>query len=311
MKLHSIQIVDQSVLCLLSVIFVANVAFAIRTCFDNAATQKASITKRFGTFWKTRFVLHSSTALWMVAQALKIESMWLPAGRTLGPRFLQLAADGTLCRLFLTLSIGLLEPFCIFTGILLCRSILSKKGAAELHLPNWKILKAATLTTAPFTAVYSGFAWMSFMDPDLAWEESRRVGFYFLGTFRRGNIKDCGGNTARYGCVQCFTPAALGITSAFVYLSAMLLLFGGLLRRLNGGIDRKKTVRLVPLQICLTVSMFCLLVLRATSVIGGSPFAWVFQISWAWNNIAIACLDLMFMQFLITAPVWDMTADHD
>lgn len=79
----------------------------------------------------------------------------------------------------------------------------SKKGAAELHLPNWKILKAATLTTAPFTAVYSGFAWMSFMDPDLAWEESRRVGFYFLGTFRRGNIKDCGGNTARYGWLFC------------------------------------------------------------------------------------------------------------
>ncbi len=53
--------------------------------------------------------------------------------------------------------------------------------------------------------------------------------------------------------MQCFIPAAVDITGAFVFLVAMLLLWGGLLKRLNGSVDRKKTTRLVPFQICFTV----------------------------------------------------------
>jgi hypothetical protein len=57
------------------------------------------------------------------------------------------------------------------------------------------LIKAAALLTAPFTVIYSGFAWMSVMKPELAWEQSRRVGFYFLGTYRKGNMKECLGSS--------------------------------------------------------------------------------------------------------------------
>ncbi len=56
--------------------------------------------------------------------------------------------------------------------------------------------------------------------------------------------------------------------------------------------------------------MFCLLFLRATTVISGSPFTWVFQIFWFWNNVAIVCVNAMFFQFLVNAPVWDSTVEH-
>lgn len=53
-------------------------------------------------------------------------------------------------------------------------------------------------------------------------------------------------------CTQCFIPAAFGIVSVFVYLIALLLLFGQLLKRLNGAIDRKKigTVFRISLTAC-------------------------------------------------------------
>ena len=70
------------------------------------------------------FFTHPCSSSVQVAQGLKMQFLWVPVGRRLPPLYQQWADDGTLCRLFLTLGTGMLEPFCVFTGILLCRGIL-------------------------------------------------------------------------------------------------------------------------------------------------------------------------------------------
>ena len=57
-----------------------------------------------------------------LSQMLRLESLWLPSISLAG---LDKFADaGVRCRIYLTCSLGILEPFCLFTGILLSRGIL-------------------------------------------------------------------------------------------------------------------------------------------------------------------------------------------
>ena len=60
-----------------------------------------------------------------VSQWLKMEMVWRYASDILPGGFQQWAQDGRLCRLYLTISVGLLEPFCAIAGLLLCRGLLT------------------------------------------------------------------------------------------------------------------------------------------------------------------------------------------
>jgi len=53
-----------------------------------------------------------------------VELFWSIASHFLPEGFRTWAVDGRLCRLHLTISNGILEPFCAFAGLLLCRGIL-------------------------------------------------------------------------------------------------------------------------------------------------------------------------------------------
>ena len=59
-----------------------------------------------------------------LAQWLRLEAFWQPGSQVFPNSVTQWTGNGTLCRIYLAVSMGLLEPFCLFTAVLLCRSVL-------------------------------------------------------------------------------------------------------------------------------------------------------------------------------------------
>lgn len=57
-------------------------------------------------------------------QWLRLEALWQPGSQVFPSKVTGWTGNGTLCRLYLCISMGLLEPFCLFTAVLLCRSVL-------------------------------------------------------------------------------------------------------------------------------------------------------------------------------------------
>lgn len=59
-----------------------------------------------------------------LSQWLRLEAFWQPGSEIFPDRVTQWTGNGTLCRVYFCVSMGLLEPFCLFTAVLLCRSVL-------------------------------------------------------------------------------------------------------------------------------------------------------------------------------------------
>lgn len=66
-------------------------------------------------------MIHCVSGL-QIAQWMSMELLWEPAAKYLPIG--DMIKDGRLCRWYLTVSFGFLEPFWIFMGILVCRGLL-------------------------------------------------------------------------------------------------------------------------------------------------------------------------------------------
>ena len=65
-----------------------------------------------------------------LAQWLRLSALWGPGSRILPERVTRWSRDGLLCRVHLTVSLGLLQPFFLLLALLLCRSALRRALAA-------------------------------------------------------------------------------------------------------------------------------------------------------------------------------------
>ena len=64
-----------------------------------------------------------------LAQWLRLFALWGPGSRILPERVTRWSRDGLLCRVYLCVSLGLLQPFFLLVALLLCRSALRSAQA--------------------------------------------------------------------------------------------------------------------------------------------------------------------------------------
>ena len=88
-----------------------------------------------------------------LAQWLRLEAIWEPGSRIAGRRVTRWGAHGWMCRIYLCLSLGVLQPLFLLTTLLLCRQGVRCRAArvpCRHTLPQHLVCRVMQLLQCPF-----------------------------------------------------------------------------------------------------------------------------------------------------------------
>lgn len=306
-RIATLRLIDYVVLGISGASFLVFLGCALYTIPWNRHRRKQVLTKDFNLFWKTRLCLQVCSAFWMLFQWLRLEALWQPGSHIFDTNVTNRTGGGQLCRLYICISMGLLEPFCLFTAVLLCRNVLSTRSSQSSGWPNTWVMSLALIMTLPFLAAQVVLAWMSVIIPGHDWERTSgpsEVGRYFLAPYVIGTDQQCD-NSDGQTCLLCFFPAASSCVGIIQGLVAALMLWLFVRRVLAAVINRRLRRRLHCFHLSFFAGLIALNTLRAVTVARGTPFSLAFQITWLVHFVSIPFVASVYTLFLVLIPVWD------
>ncbi|BDA49410.1 hypothetical protein COCOBI_14-0270 [Coccomyxa sp. Obi] len=270
--------------------------------------RRVHILVHFNVFWKSRAFLILVGGLWLLAQWLRLDAIWEPGSQISSARVTNWGKEGWMCRIYLVISLGLLQPLFLLSALLLCQQSTSRSGATKGRWPNGRVIGTAALGAVPVLIAQLVIAFISLafkQQVDLAHRHS--VLHYFFAPYAEGTPQECVvPQTPTHGirCTRCAFPAAACIASIALGACVLLLLLRATSRMMRGVINRPLQRRI---RIFHRTFAGALAIHEAAQVvtIAFSPFSWGFEVFWLASFLALPVLVCATCLPLAVLPVWD------
>ncbi|EFN51571.1 hypothetical protein CHLNCDRAFT_140060 [Chlorella variabilis] len=148
----------------------------------------------FSLLWRGRVALSLLSAAWAVSQLLRVSILWGANSVVLPQSITSWTGAGWM--IYLTVSLGLLQPLCAFTALLMLTAALSRRHRPEAaRHPNARLLGLAALCTLPVAAVQSVIAWLGvavqYQGRPIEASPRSVLGIFFA-TYWAGSPQQCG-----------------------------------------------------------------------------------------------------------------------
>ncbi|EIE19033.1 hypothetical protein COCSUDRAFT_67942 [Coccomyxa subellipsoidea C-169] len=270
--------------------------------------RQVHILVQFNIFWKIRTFLLLSGGFWLLAQWLRLDAIWEPGSQIMSPRVTDWAKEGWMCRIYLVISVGLLQPLFLLTALLLCRQSTSQSGATKGEWPNGRILCTAAIWTAPVFVSQLVIAFISLaFKQQVGLGHRKSVLHHFFAPYAVGMPQECGAAeepASGVSCTRCAFPAASCIASVTLGACVLLLLLRATARMMRGVINRPLQRRIRIFHRTFAVA---LVIHEATQAVttATSPFSWGFEVLWLASFLALPVLVAATCLPLALLPIWD------
>ncbi|KAK9832711.1 hypothetical protein WJX81_002865 [Elliptochloris bilobata] len=261
-------------------------------------------TRELSVFWRARIALQVSGALWLLAQWLRLFALWGPGSRIMPARVTRWSRNGLLCRAYLCVSLGLLQPFFLLVALLLCRSALSRARPERGMWPNAWVAAVAFAGAMPLLAAVAVVAWLGALLPGAHLEVTRsQLPSLFFAAFLAEDAPRCGPPAGRT-CALCVFPAATCIATG-VFALAYAIALGATTRAMARAAINKRLRRRVLTFQAATLSLLAAQQALQAATLAGAPGGWLFQLLWAACFAAQAALVATVCTSLVVRPVLD------
>eukprot|EP00884_Botryococcus_braunii_P006518 jgi/Botrbrau1/15868/Bobra.40_1s0052.1 len=285
-----------ALLCLLAALFVVPCTGAIRG---------RPLARHFNKYWKTRVVMELTAALWLLSQWLRLGGLWLPGSRIFPDSVPIWTRNGIFCRVYLTLALGLLQPFFLLLILLLCLSTLSRKRQQDGGWSNATVVGGAFLLSIPLLLMQAVVAWLGMFLPaghPGAWEDHPgTLLHYFFAAYSPVPTRLCRG---RKGCTLCSFPAASCIISLVSSVVYVVVIWRVTELMIKAAVNRRLQLRLRIFQL----SIILVLALNQATLgasVATSSLEWAFQVTWLAYFLTLPLLVTIVSVLLVIIPVWD------
>lgn len=261
--------------------------------------------KSFNGYWHARALLLLTGGLWVLVQILRLDSLWTPDSVILQwrPNITSWTRHGLLCRLYLTLSLGLFQPLFLLLTLMLCQGTLSRpKVHRRCTVPNLKAVSLAFIWTLPILLLQSVVAWISIFFNGNRWEsQPHSFLHFFFATYEFGSAYSCGALDANQ-CALCVFPAVADIVSVAFTTLYLLALWTTTSRMIIAAINRRIQRRLRTFQYVNLAALGAGEALRSCTLVS-TPYHWTFQMLWVMYWLTICLLVICTTWLLVVQPV--------
>ena len=264
-----------------------------------------------------RFLMLMCMAFWGASLILRLNVLWGPNSVVAGSSVTNWTSQGWLCRIFITLALGVTAPWACWLSVCMLASMLHTLqdtrvapgrekhlcclGPSRAHILG-KSVFLSFMITLPIAAMQSVIAWISLTltDNGQSIEESPTSSLgTFLAPFWYGDTMQCAyqpslsdeiSTTNTYACTMCVFPAAAVIVHGAWTVLFVLLLGYTTMKLCSMPVLSPRVSRLLKVFTAL-LSFSCLagLVCMGVSIYYQNPFAWSNQGLWLGYVTTVLC----------------------
>lgn len=307
---------DYTVWAIAGVCFVTALADALfllisSNCCSSAprsgpGTQNGGYLSKSSIMWYPRLLMYTAMAFWGASLILRLNVLWGPNSVVAGANVTNWTSQGWLCRIFITLALGVTAPLACWLGwcilaVIMCRVKLSESSQSpsthclgiDLHYVLQQSVIVSLLIALPIAAAQSVIAWISLTlqyDGGSLEESPTSVLGTFLAVFWYGDPTQCTigssptsdiSTTNEYACTMCVFPAASVIVHGIWTLVFAVALAYVAYQLCASSLLSKKLKRTVTLYaVMMSVGSIIGLVCMGTSIYYSNPFEWSNQGLW-------------------------------
>jgi hypothetical protein len=267
------------------------------------------------TLWYPRLLMYTAMAFWGASLILPLNVLWGPSSVVAGTNVTNWTSQGWLCRIFITLALGITAPLACWLGlcilaVIMCRlkvtESLPPSGDGEIgRPPNMHCLGidvghvlqhsviVSFLLVLPIAAAQSVIAWigltLQYNGGSLEESPTSSLGT-FLAVFWYGNPTQCTASTSptneisttnEYACTMCVFPAASVIVHGiWTLMFAAALVYVTHRLCISTLLSRKLKRTVVHFSLLMALGSIIGLVCMGTSIYYNNPFEWSHQGLW-------------------------------
>lgn len=315
---HSVvvRVLDWCALGLSCGVALVSVALALYVVPWTQVARQQAFTREFNFLWITRCCLQLLAALYSLSLNLRLQLLWSYDSLMINPHGFQTDA---MCRVYIGLTFGLLEPAFLLLVLFSCNNILKMptsheeyQGAEDMLSPppetpprtnpNLRILVWTVALTVPMCALQVFAALFSKILTNLPYHEAllRR----FFSASMPAIAEQCPSGVRHPNCVTCVFPEFSTLISAGLGLVYMLVLWHILGKVAKTAMNRTVAMRIRLLQMCITVFFCASVAVRGITVLF-DPYSLGFQGSRMAHVVCVCMLVLSVAAILVFKPVYD------
>lgn len=283
--------------------------------------------KNLNSLWPGRVALESLLAAWIFFQLLRLSTLWGTGSVVFPTSFTNWTGDGWMCRIYLTLSLGILQPLCSLSTLLLFSAATSPKRpkfnpndslptsnptSPPPPIAGMRELWAVALATAVFgiALIQAVIAWISVPMESLGLEvetDPRSALGIFFGTYWEGEGEDeCGTRTTDPSyCTLCTFPAA-AVLANFSWTCGYLLILWSTCSKITSTVVNRRLKHRIKTFAWIVGILSALGSSILALTVATGPFSWVNQTGWlvyfstVWGNVLVVSWEL------VIRPVYGM-----
>lgn len=271
----------------------------------------------------SRALMFIALAFWGASLILPLNVIWGPNSVVANSNVTNWTSQGWLCRIFITLALGVTSPLvCVLGVCMLMFMLLRVQESQETLVSQQSVCCVAPsksyifdrsvilsmLVTLPIAAAQSLVAWISlsisYNGGSIEESPTSLIGT-FLGLFWYGSPEQCDVNvfngvvnTNEYGCTMCVFPAA----SVIIHGVWVIILVMGLVyvayRLCRVPILRQNVKRRIKAYcICMSIACMTGLCCMGVSIAYHNPFGWANQGLWLGYvaTVFVTCIAVTYM----------------
>ncbi|CAL5224511.1 g7208 [Coccomyxa viridis] len=293
---------DYFIMAVSGLTFLACMGAALAVVPWTKAVRKLSVLVEFSIFWKARLFLVLIGAFWVLSQWLRLEAIWEPGSHIMPERVTAWGGEGWMCRIYLCISLGMLQPLFLLTAMLLCQQSISRRKNIVGNSPNKHVLGLACAWSVPLAVVQIIIAWVSLgFEDEVDLQHSSSVLHHFFAPYTEGTPSECG---SAGSCTRCYFPAAACIASVIFCVVVGIMLWRASVFMIHRVINRTLQRRLRTFLGLFVSALFVNQAAQSASV-AASPFQWGHQIAWLISFLALPVLVGATVLLLVVLPALD------
>jgi hypothetical protein len=264
-----------------------------------------------------------------LAQLLRLSALWGPHSFAVPDQVSQWTGGGWMCRVYLTVALGVAAPLAAFFALGLLSSAVKRRRAAAAAADDGaavghpgcsaaRLLGRALLYSTPVAAVQGAVAWVSLAityHGSTLEDEPRSVLAYFFAVYWRGSPQQCAGAGAAPPppgapaptCTLCVFPAAAAVAHLAWTLPFLCALWAAAGRAAAAALNRglKRRLRLFVGAWTALGGLGC--AAMGVSVAWG-PFTWANQACWIAYFASVAATSVLLSVEAVARPARDLRA---
>lgn len=285
--------------------------------------------KNLNSLWPGRVALESLLAAWIFFQLLRLSTLWGTGSVVFPTSLTDWTGDGWMCRIYLTLSLGILQPLCALSTLLLFSAATSPKRpkfnpvdslptSTTSHPPppppiaGMRELWAVALATAVFgiALIQAVIAWISVPMESLGLNvetDPRSALGIFFGTYWEGEGEgECGTRTTDPSyCTLCTFPAA-ALLANFSWTCGYLLILWSTCSKITSTVVNRRLKHRIKTFAWIVGILSALGSSILALTVATGPFSWVNQTGWLVYFITVLGSVLVVSWELVIRPVYGM-----